>query len=134
MKDFELGVPELDREHALQLELVRSFRAAAAKGVELGALSGILERLADYTNAHFLAEQLLMRLRAYPGYAAHVQEHDRLIEQLGDLQDAFAGGARAATAAAADELERWLSVHVQTSDQAFARFLNETAEAGGRDA
>ena len=85
------GVAELDREHALELRVVREIQAALLEGERDQALA-LLERLEDFTNAHFLTEQLLMRLHAYPGYEAHQQEHDRLIGELQELSRVLASG------------------------------------------
>ena len=64
------GVAEMDQEHALELQIVRSIQAALADS-DHDKVSELLQQLEDFTNAHFLAEQLLMRLHAYPGYEAH---------------------------------------------------------------
>jgi hemerythrin-like metal-binding protein len=121
-KDLDLGIPEIDVEHALQLQLVQAVRAALESG-DLATAHAALGRLDDVTNAHFLAEQLLMRLHAYPGYAAHVQEHDRLIEELRSLwrQPVGTGDAEGI----AQRLELWLRVHIATADEAFASYLAE---------
>lgn len=119
-QDIKLGVPEIDVEHELQIELVHAVRTALAAG-DVATAQAAIGRLDDVTNAHFLAEQLLMRLHAYPGYAAHVQEHDGLIEELRKLwrQPLEAGDAEAV----AQRLELWLRAHIATADEAFASFL-----------
>ena len=85
------GVGEIDREHALELRVVREIQAALLAGDRQRAKS-LLERLEAFTEAHFLTEQLLMRQHAYPGYEAHQQEHDRLIGELRDLRRALEAG------------------------------------------
>ena len=123
---LSLGVPEIDAEHTLQVERLEALRAAlSGSGDE--SVEDLLAQLEDYTNAHFLAEQLLMRLHAYPAYESHVAEHDRLIEELRRLGRTAVGDANARLALA-DELERWLLEHIQTSDQALAAYLKETRE------
>jgi len=124
------GVPEIDFEHGLQIGLIEAFQSAIAGGGGGEEPRRILERLMDFTNAHFLAEQLMMRLYNYPDYEGHVQEHDRLVDALKVIQDGLASGAPADGSGAVGRLHEWWVTHVQTQDQAFAAFLKERAPAG----
>jgi hemerythrin-like metal-binding protein len=123
---IKLGVPEIDVEHELQLQLVCAVRAALEAG-DPAAAQEALGRLDDVTNAHFLGEQLLMRLHAYPGYAAHVLEHDRLVDELRNLSRELPAAAEADVVA--QRLELWLRVHIATADDAFASFLQQERHA-----
>ena len=117
------GVETMEREHALEIQMVRDLQAALAAG-DGAAASALFERLEEFTNAHFLAEQLLMRLHAYPAYVAHQEEHDRLIAELRDLRQTLESTeAPADPAAAVARLERWLYAHMQSSDASLADFL-----------
>lgn len=122
MNDMRVGVPEIDAEHQVQLELLQALR----QGLEGGDLAGCEEAFAvleNYTSTHFLAEQLLMRNTAYPAYEAHVQEHDHLLDELRRLRRAIRSEAE--PKAVAGRLERWLRAHIQSADQAFATYLAE---------
>jgi hemerythrin len=121
-KDATLGVETMDREHALELQMVRELQGAL-RAADHGTAATIVERLEDFTNAHFLAEQLLMRLHAYPGYEAHRQEHDRLIADLHALRQRIEEGSLASPAEEAERLEQWLQTHMSTTDQALASYL-----------
>lgn len=118
----QTGVDEMDREHALELQIVRSIQRALASGKK-EELPQLLEKLEDFTNAHFLAEQLLMRLHAYPGFEAHQQEHDELMEELRELGRQLMADDTTDPARQAEKLEQWLVLHIQTEDQALAEFL-----------
>lgn len=124
--DIRLGVAEVDVEHALQMQLVEALRTALDAG-DVAAAQEAFGRLDDVTNAHFLAEQLLMRLHAYPDHDAHVQEHDRLVAELRELSRHWSETGEAASIARRVEL--WLRVHIATSDDAFAAYLKQ--ERGG---
>jgi len=118
------GLATMDHEHALELEIVRELQAALRRG-ELEAARELVERLEDFTNAHFLAEQLLMRLHAYPGYAAHEGEHDRLIDELRQLRARIDGGAVADPGDEVERLEQWLKAHMASADHALADYLRQ---------
>jgi len=120
----QTGIAEMDQEHAFELQIVRAIQTAltASDTTKVGRL---LQQLEDFTNAHFLAEQLLMRLHAYPGYEAHQQEHDGLMTELKELSQSIRNNASLDPAKKAENLERWLLTHIQSADQALADYLKQ---------
>lgn len=120
----QTGIAEMDQEHALELQIVRSIQTALAAS-DHTKVGELLQQLEDFTNAHFLAEQLLMRLHAYPAYEAHQEEHDRLMTELQELSHNIRNEASSDPAREAENLERWLLTHIQSSDQALAEYLKQ---------
>ena len=79
------GHETIDMEHGVQLGLVEaSLTALTGSGDEAPEL---VEQLFTYTQAHFLYEQLLMRRSARPNYEGHVQEHEKLLQQVTTVRD-----------------------------------------------
>ena len=116
----------MEAEHRVQLELLRSLQEALAQGAEDRSVSGdLLKQLLDYSEAHFLSEQLLMRLHAYPAYEEHVQEHDRLTETLRTLSDDWVQGGGEAAGNLLRTVEAWLLTHMKTTDEALTAYLAE---------
>lgn len=120
----QTGIAEMDQEHALELQIVRSIQTALADS-DGDKVDELLQQLEDFTNAHFLAEQLLMRLHAYPGYEAHQEEHDQLMTELHELSQNLRSDNSLNPAKEAENLERWLLTHIQSSDQALAEYLKQ---------
>jgi hemerythrin-like metal-binding protein len=89
-----VGVPEIDSEHAVQIELLREVERATHALDRDTALS-VMKRLADYTDAHFASEQILMRLHAYPNCATHEAEHGALLAEFGRIHKRLAFDDRA---------------------------------------
>jgi hemerythrin-like metal-binding protein len=115
----------VEAEHRVQLDLVRALRETLTRGDEdRTASSDLLRQLLDYSEAHFLSEQLLMRLYAYPAYEEHVHEHDRLIERLRGISSDWAEGGGAAVDLLA-RVEDWLVTHMSTTDRALEGYLAE---------
>ena len=123
-QELTTGVDEMDREHALELQIVRSIQKALAGG-DRSQVPELLQQLEDFTNAHFLGEQLLMRMHAYPGYQAHQDEHDHLMSELAELARSIETGDPADSAQQAEKLERWLVTHIQSEDQTLAVYLKQ---------
>lgn len=113
-------------EHRVQLELLHALQETLS-GAEADPVApeSLLKQLLEYSEAHFLSEQLLMRLYAYPAYEQHVQEHDRLIGDLRDLSVAWAEGEGDATGELLAQVEGWLLTHMSTTDKALESYLAE---------
>jgi len=122
------GNREMDEEHALQLGLLRELVQSLEAGDAVAALE-VFERLEHFTNAHFLAEELLMRLHAYPQYEAHAAEHAQFVEGLTSLREQLASGEAAALLDEADAWSRRLLAHVATADHALGAFQRSGAAA-----
>ncbi len=116
------GLEGMDHEHAVEMQMVRALEAALAAGDRAKVLV-LMDQLEIFANAHFLAEQHLMRLHAYPGFESHEVEHDRLIAELRELSTRILGHPDEGAAASVEALEQWLLTHIHTEDEALAEFL-----------
>jgi len=114
------GVDSMDAEHRLQVSLVNALEELVQQGADPAVLERTISQLVDFTGVHFLSEELMMRLYAYPQHDAHKLEHDRLKQQVDELRSRLAAGGREAGVACVAELHAWLVGHVRTMDQAFA--------------
>ena len=78
---------ETDREHQVQLGLLQALCTAARENQDTASLGVILDQLIAYSEAHFMSEELLMRLYAYPDYDDHVNEHEQMLDALDELTE-----------------------------------------------
>lgn len=108
----------IDREHQVQLHLMLALAAALDAD---GRIDETLAQLADYSRAHFLSEELLMRLYSYPDYDDHVLDHARMIEWLDEL--AARRGDHDAMRRAVHELIAVFRRHIDSRDQMLHEFL-----------
>lgn len=125
------GIDGMDREHAVEIQMVHALQAALAAG-DRAKVIVLMDQLEIFANAHFMAEQHLMRLHAYPGFESHEFEHDRLIAELRELSTRILAHPDAGSQADVEALERWLMVHIRTEDEALAGFLRGSASAAER--
>jgi hemerythrin-like metal-binding protein len=119
-----VGLPEIDREHQLQIALVDAFERAAGANERLEA-GRILEQMAALSEMHFLAEELVMRLHQYPAYQAHAKEHAQLLEEMRLLLKQNADGTLDITLDLADRLRRTLADHLRGTDYALSSYMRE---------
>lgn len=115
------GNREMDEEHALQLRLLRELVQNLEAG-DAAAATEVFDGLTHFTNAHFLAEELLMRLHAYPDYEAHCAAHAGFVAELQGLRGRLEAGADEPFREEADAWARRLLAHIATADHALGEF------------
>jgi hemerythrin-like metal-binding protein len=114
------GVGSMDTEHRLQVSLVNAIDELVRSGRDPETTTKTLGQLVEFTNVHFLSEELMMRLYSYPQHDSHKLEHARLIEHVGAIQTHLTAGQQGAALGAVRELHDWLTKHIKSFDQAFA--------------
>ena len=117
-----VSLAETESEHALQIQLLHSIERALEASDSLRALN-LLAQLEDFSDAHFAAEQILMRYHSYPGYQAHELEHGKLLEELRRIRDRIEEEEGLALLAEARAIRNWLMSHIENADRAFAEFV-----------
>lgn len=109
----------IDREHAIQTGLIDALCQAAEQG-ETARAGEILAQLVAYSSAHFLSEELLMRLASYADYEDHVADHIRMMDELNGLLALRGPEASRDIPDKARAVREFLVRHIETRD---ARFL-----------
>ncbi|MGB5062633.1 MAG: hemerythrin family protein [Candidatus Competibacter sp.] len=116
-----------DAEHHVQLGLAQTLCEAAGTGVDAALTREILDQLVAYSDAHFLSEQLLMRLCSYPDYDDHMSDHDRLMMKL-EAAKQYDGGEQALAPAEAKAILALLAQHISTKDRCFVDFFRRWSQ------
>jgi hemerythrin-like metal-binding protein len=120
---FQLGQDALDGEHQGQIDLLLAIEMELSGAGDTARVAALLDQLIEYTNIHFMSEQVEMRQQIYPGLPAHEAEHDQLMEQMRDFQQRIASGERTLSAADISTLRDWVLRHIRSKDAAFAEYL-----------
>ena len=113
-----LDAKHIEREHQVQLRLIQSVEAGLAESRDVAES---IEALADYTRAHFLSEELLMRQYEYGDYDDHILDHERMLDWLGDLAESKA--ERSSRHHAVIELKALFLRHIAGRDRQLHDFL-----------
>jgi hemerythrin len=119
------GESTIDAEHDLQMQLLDSLSKSLEKGGDFSPVKYILEQFIEFSDMHFLSEQLVMRLHNYPGYEPHLQEHTRLMKKVREIRENIFRGERAPSLQLIHELREWLISHIAAEDVAFGEFLRK---------
>jgi hemerythrin len=122
---LKIGDKTIDAEHDLQMQLLDSLSKALEKGGEFSPVRYILEQFIEFSDMHFLSEQLVMRLHGYPGYEPHLEEHTRLMKKVREIRDLVFRGEATPSVQLIQELRDWLLNHIATEDVAFGEYLKK---------
>jgi hemerythrin len=123
----ERDLESVDSEHRLQIELLDALIAAAQSGRDDDHVAELLQRLRDVSEAHFLSEDLLMRLHAYPEHAAHVAEHEEMTAILDSLREAVSSP----DVGRLSSLRQRFVHHIHDKDERLEKFLDEPGRNDG---
>lgn len=126
---FSVGVHGIDRQHRELLARLNALFEAIASGAPGDELESLVAFLKEYAHTHFACEERLMRWHGYPGYAHHLAEHQRFIDELGWIDAVYerTGASERLAACTLDVIATWLAQHFQREDRALADYLR----AGG---
>lgn len=114
---------DTDREHEVQLGLLRALCKAAGENRDAAAIGEILDRLIAYSEAHFASEELLMRLKSYDDYEDHVEDHAQMMDTLRGIAASHAEGDPSLIAGRATELLGFIGNHIATRDRRFSDYV-----------
>jgi hemerythrin len=124
----------IDSEHQVQIGLVRALCDAVRSGADAGQTRQILQQVVEYSDVHFLSEQLLMRLCSYPEYHDHVKDHADMMDQLRGVAARNSAGDSANAYVEARDVLAFLSRHIATRDRRFGDYYldwsGRTADLG----
>lgn len=116
----------IEEEHRVQFALIRALQQAVDAGEERETVEALLQQLIDFSEAHFLSEELLMRLASYDEYDEHAENHQQLLESLRTaLQQYRSTGQYEMVSQIAKSAMAFLIRHMQTRDVHFAKWRRE---------
>jgi len=127
-RKYRIGIDEMDRQHALWIDLIERFRAVAAEHlmdqVGLGAARVALDELLSYTRTHFGSEEELMKRHGYPGLAEHARKHREMAARLGEMRAEITRHETMSTPLKLNLMANvWLLEHILQEDADYARFI-----------
>lgn len=123
-KQFETGIPDVDYEHAELVELINTVGDKLKEHPTRELVAGLLGEIYAQISAHFAAEETIMRERDYDQYADHKADHERLLDDIRDIMEAFqANPDFAYEGPLAERLTSWFTGHFQTKDARFHRMM-----------
>ena len=122
-----LNISEIDNQHKQLVNIINEMFDAIDDGRGNEIISGVLKKLIDYTNYHFLTEEKYFDQFKYPDSELHKEQHRYLVEQINEFQKTFNedkrmrdGSDTLLTVDLWKFLKNWLTNHIQISDKKYA--------------
>lgn len=111
--------PTMNNEHQVQIGLINALCNAAEKGRPEAEIGDILDQIIDFSKAHFMSEELLMRLDSYDEFHQHAEEHQRMIASLDTMRERQKSGQSRLLPELAREALSFLLKHIETQDRRY---------------
>ncbi|NLV66573.1 MAG: hemerythrin family protein [Spirochaetes bacterium] len=126
-RSLETGIELIDNQHQELFRRIDRLELAMYNGRAVTELRNLLEYLESYIIEHFHDEEELMLRINYPGYAAHVKEHNDFRNKINSLLAECKGkGIDSYLAIDVDkQMRKWLEHHIMKTDMAIVPFINK---------
>ena len=122
---FVLGISAIDKQHYVLVEMVNDLYDAMSQGRGNEALGPIFQSLKEYTVKHFATEEAYFEKHGYSDTPAHVEEHQKLVAAVLELEEKFKGGKAALTNDVMLFLKSWLNTHIKETDRGYVQELKD---------
>lgn len=115
--DYETRIAAVDYEHRRLIGLINEMHQRLAGPGREPTISAFFGDLYAAISAHFALEEKVMREHAYPGYALHKADHERLLDEIRDLMDEYETSLDVASGSSLGErLDAWFLRHFREMD------------------
>lgn len=117
--DMSVGVPELDQDHRIIVELINQL-AAAQNVNDAAVVERVLDRLVLYVDEHFRREEEYMESVDFPHLQEHRHIHRALTDKVEQIRlDFFLGKSDSVGASTLAFLTEWLRTHILIEDMQY---------------
>lgn len=120
---YEIGLPEIDRQHMRLVSLINDLYMAMEVGTA-AETEKVLQGVLEYTGTHFAQEEILQERHGYPGLDEHRKLHKDLVAKALDFQKRFRNGEPGVEANLMWFLKDWLINHIKIQDSKIAKHIS----------
>jgi len=123
---YNVRVEEIDSQHKVLIKIFNDLGNAMEEGKGKEVVKDTLNRLVDYTQFHFSAEEELMAQYEYPEYHSHKKAHDDLKKKVIDLNGRRNDEGFVLRLEIIYFLKNWLQNHILETDKKLGAYLNKS--------
>ena len=121
---FAIGIASVDYEHKELIDLINELHTELLRDASSEKISRFLGEVDARIAAHFALEEKTMRDLKYDQFADHKADHERLLDQIRDIAEAFEAGAYTDYSdRLAQNLNIWFAEHFRTKDARLHHFV-----------
>lgn len=115
--DLSIGVEVIDHQHHKLVELVNTLHEAITENRAFDTAMDIIDELINYTQTHFLTEEVLMNTLNYPDFEEHKEHHEQLIKEVSELKKRLESGKETLNFQLIYFMKQWLTKHILGDDK-----------------
>lgn len=127
---YRIGLAEIDDQHKTLIDLMNDLWTAIAVNANAQDYEKILQRLEQYTVAHFSAEEVMMRDIGFPDFDKHQAAHRHFVKRLQDESKRVQRGEKLSLDIL-HFLRDWLVNHILVNDKAYAAYIASKDKPAG---
>ncbi|MDH3228469.1 MAG: bacteriohemerythrin [Alphaproteobacteria bacterium] len=125
-EEFSIGIPSIDYEHKGMIRMINQLHEEISAIPSRETVSDFLGEIHSLISAHFALEEKEMLEMRYDARDDHKDDHERLLDEIRDIMDAFEADESADYAEELGRrLEAWFTEHFRTKDARLHRFLKD---------
>lgn len=122
---YSVGIATLDAQHKNLVDIINQLHEAMRLGKANQELNPVLDRLVEYTNTHFRAEEHLLQTNGYPTLADHKKIHGSMVGQITDLKAKMQKSSVGMSITVSNFLKTWLTDHIMVEDKKYGAYLTQ---------
>jgi methyl-accepting chemotaxis protein/hemerythrin len=127
-EDLQIGIEGIDAQHRYLINIINELHLAVEYGSGNETILPLIERLHEYADTHFKAEEALFEEHDFPGKVDHAQEHHEFIVRLDELKSQYSSKSDVLTINIRNFLLSWFFHHIRINDMEYKLFLEQKRE------
>lgn len=124
-ESFNIGVQEMDDQHRLLVNYINDLYESIQAGNSEDNVEIILNKLTEYIQLHFAAEEAILKSVNYPLLDSQIKQHEYYVSELNFLKSGFLDEAQTAQNMLLF-LKDWFLHHITTEDLKYVEFVKKT--------
>lgn len=126
--EFRLGIPEMDNEHSILINMLNEVHEYIRNGEKVKAAVYFKQTLAEYVGTHFSNEEVFMEKIGYPQLDDHRKIHANYKQSVEEILPKIDALDENAFRDALTDTYIWIINHIGKTDRRYAIF----AKAAGK--
>ncbi|MBI1390352.1 MAG: bacteriohemerythrin [bacterium] len=126
-KDLEFGIPVIDRDHRMLIEIMNDFITCAKTGSGSVQIHRTLSSLKDYTKMHFDHEETLLKEIGYEDIEEHQYAHKKFKQNIKTIECEFIHNSREDQSISKIRflLYTWYTNHINNTDRNYVALFKK---------
>jgi hemerythrin len=114
--EYSVGIDSMDHEHRQLIRLINELYEEMKDRHDPASIEQFLGDIHAAIASHFALEERLMQKAGYEEFEAHKEDHENLLDQIGDMMDEFDQDHERGAEMLERSLSGWFSNHFSTFD------------------